>query len=125
MADKTIFSRLRKLFSSNVVVRNVGGKRLKVRDTSRLQSVGNSVTMGVDRFQKMRKSNVNFGYGTPTMQNFSYNKNELYTDYESMDTDAIISSALDIYADESTMKNEFDQVLTIQCQNENVQKNTS
>ena len=122
MADKTIFSRLGKLFSSNVVVRNVGGKRLKVRDTSRLQSVGNSVTMGVDRFQKMRKSNVNFGYGTPTMQNFSYNKNELYTDYESMDTDAIISSALDIYADESTMKNEFDQVLTIQCQNENVQK---
>ena len=122
MADKTIFSRLRKLFSSNVVVRNVGGKRLKVRDTSRLQSVGNSVTMGVDRFQKMRKSNVNFGYGTPQMQNFSYNKNELYSDYESMDTDAIISSALDIYADESTMKNEFDQVLTIQCQNENVQK---
>mgnify|MGYP003637713382 FL=1 len=122
MADKSVFSRLRKLFSSNVVIRNVGGKRLKVRDTSRLQSVGNKVSMGVDRFQKMRKSNVNFGYGTPTMQNFSYNKNELYTDYESMDTDAIISSALDIYADESTMKNEFDQVLTVQCQNENVQK---
>ena len=54
MADKTLFSRLRKLFSSNVVVRNVGGKKLKVRDTSRLQSVGNTVTMGVDRFQKMR-----------------------------------------------------------------------
>ena len=122
MADKSVFSRLRKLFSSNVVVRNVGGKRLKVRDTSRLQSVGNSVSMGVDRFSKLRKTNVNFGYGTPTMQNFSYNKNELYTDYESMDTDAIISSALDIYADESTMKNEFDQVLTISCQNENVQK---
>ena len=122
MADKSVFSRLKKLFSSNVVVRNVGGKRLKVRDTSRLQSVGNSVSMGVDRFSKLRKTNVNFGYGTPTMQNFSYNKNELYTDYESMDTDAIISSALDIYADESTMKNEFDQVLTIQCQNENVQK---
>ena len=52
MADKTIFSRLRKLFSSNVVVRNVGGKKLKVRDTSRLQSVGNAVTMGVDRFSK-------------------------------------------------------------------------
>jgi hypothetical protein len=67
MADKTLFSRLRKLFSSNVVVRNVGGKKLKVRDTSRLQSVGNTVTMGVDRFQKMRKSNVNFGYGTSAM----------------------------------------------------------
>ena len=57
MADKTIFSRLRKLFSSNVIVRNVGGKKLKVRDTSRLQSVGNSVTMGVDRFSKLRKTN--------------------------------------------------------------------
>jgi len=122
MADKSIFSRLRKLFSSNVVVRNVGGKRLKVRDTSRLQSVGNTVTMGVDRFSKLRKTNINFGYGTPSQQNFQYQKNELYTDYETMDTDAIISSALDIYADESTMKNEFDQVLTIQCQNENVQK---
>ena len=122
MADKSIFSRLGKLFSSNVIVRNVGGKRLKVRDTSRLQSVGNKVSMGVDRFSKLRKTNVNFGYGTPSMQNFSYSKNELYTDYETMDQDAIISSALDIYADESTMKNEFDQVLTIQCQNENVQK---
>ena len=61
MADKSIFSRLKKLFSSNVVVRNVGGRRLKVKDTSRLQSVGNAVTMGVDRFQKARKSNINFG----------------------------------------------------------------
>tara|TARA_B100001564_G_scaffold260628_1_gene222385 strand:+ start:379 stop:2223 length:1845 start_codon:yes stop_codon:yes gene_type:complete len=122
MADKSIFSRLKKLFSSNVVVRNVGGRRLKVKDTSRLQSVGNAVTMGVDRFQKARKSNINFGYGTPAQQNFTYQKNELYTDYETMDTDAIISSALDIYADESTMKNEFGQVLTITCQNENVQK---
>ena len=113
MADKTLFSRLRKLFSSNVIVRNVGGKKLKVRDTSRLQSVGNKVTMGVDRFSKVRKTNSNLGYGTPSMQNFAYQKNELYADYETMDQDAIISSALDIYADESTMKNEFDQVLTI------------
>jgi hypothetical protein len=30
MADKSVFGRLKKLFSSNVVVRNVGGKRLKV-----------------------------------------------------------------------------------------------
>jgi hypothetical protein len=122
MADKTLFSRLGKLFSSNVIVRNIGGKKLKVRDTSRLQSVGNKVTMGVDRFSKVRKTNSNLGYGTPSMQNFAFQKNELYADYETMDQDAIISSALDIYADESTMKNEFDQVLTISCQNENVQK---
>ena len=31
----------------------------------------------------------------------------LFKDYESMDNDGIISSALDIYADESTMKSEY------------------
>ena len=91
MADKSIFSRLKKLFSSNVIVRNVGGKKLKVRDTSRLQSVGNNVTMGVDRFSKVRKTNSNLGYGTQSQQNLSYQKNELYADYETMDQDAIIS----------------------------------
>ena len=50
MADKSIFGRLKKLFSSNVVVRNVGGKRLKVSDTSRLQSSGNLKSQGgIDR----------------------------------------------------------------------------
>ena len=33
--DKTLFTRLRRLFSTNVVVRQVGGKKLKVSDTSR------------------------------------------------------------------------------------------
>ena len=120
MADKTIFSRLRKLFASNVVVRNVGGRRLKVKDTSRLQSMGNTVTMGVDRFSKLRKTNVNFGYGTPAMQNYSYNKNELYTDYESMDSDAIISSALDIYSDESCVTNVNNEILKIKSDNPKV-----
>ena len=30
MADTSLFSRLRRLFSTNVIVRNVGGKQLKV-----------------------------------------------------------------------------------------------
>ena len=29
MADTTLFGRLRRLFSTNVIVRNVGGKKLK------------------------------------------------------------------------------------------------
>ena len=31
----------------------------------------------------------------------------LFRDYESMDNDSIVASALDIYSDESTMKNEY------------------
>ena len=38
MADKNIYTRLRRLFSSNVIVRNVGGRKLKVTDTSRIQT---------------------------------------------------------------------------------------
>ena len=30
MADKSLFGRLQRLFSTNVIVRNVGGKKLKV-----------------------------------------------------------------------------------------------
>ena len=33
MADTSLFSRLQRLFSSDVIIRNVGGKQLKVMDT--------------------------------------------------------------------------------------------
>ena len=33
MADTSLFGRLRRLFSSNVIVRNVGGKKLRIADT--------------------------------------------------------------------------------------------
>jgi len=39
-----------------------------------------------------------------------------------MDQDPIIASALDIYADESTTKNEFGDVLTIKTSNQNVKE---
>ena len=39
-----------------------------------------------------------------------------------MDTDSIISSALDIYADECTAKNEFGDTLAISSPNAKIQK---
>ncbi len=47
---------------------------------------------------------------------------ELFKDYEAMDTDSIISSALDIYADECTTKSETGEVLVIKSSDEKVQK---
>ena len=44
----------------------------------------------------------------------------LFKDYESMDSDPIISSALDIYSDESTMKGEYGQVIDIKSDNDNI-----
>ena len=34
MADTSLFGRLRRLFSSDVIIRNVGGKQLKIMDTA-------------------------------------------------------------------------------------------
>ena len=49
--DKGLFTRLRRLFSTNVVVRQVGGKKLKVADTSRTQS--SIKHQLIDRYQKI------------------------------------------------------------------------
>ena len=55
-------------------------------------------------------------------QNYQQQRMNLFTDYESMDEDSIISSALDIYADESTIKNEFGDVLNITSDDEDIRK---
>ena len=116
MADTSLFSRLRRLFSTNVIVRNVGGKRLKVSDTSRTQSVARSNL--IDRYQKIYTGAGLSGYSDSLLTKSM--RLNLFKDYEQMDADSIISSALDIYADESTMKSEYGQVLEIRSENENI-----
>jgi hypothetical protein len=44
MADKSLFTRLQRLFSSDVVIRNIGGTELKVADVNRIQTTGNYET---------------------------------------------------------------------------------
>ena len=113
--DKTLFTRLRRLFSTNVVVRQVGGKKLKVSDTSRTQS--SIKHQLIDRYQKIYSS-VQFGYDGGLI--IQQQRLGLFKDYETMDTDSIISSALDIYSDESTMKNEYGKVLDIETDDANI-----
>ena len=116
MADTSLFSRLQRLFSTNVIVRNVGGKKLKVSDTSRVQSIAKNNL--VDRYQKIFTGAGLSGYSDSLLTKSM--RLNLFKDYESMDTDAILSSALDIYADESTMKSEYGDVLKIKTDNEQI-----
>ena len=119
--NQTLFSRLKKLFSTDVVIRNVGGDQLKVVDTSHIQSDGNIQTnRRVDRFSRLFSTIPGYSYNKGQLQ--LYTRLELFRDYEAMDTDSIISSAMDIYADECTAKNEFGDVLTIKSSNDRVQK---
>ena len=116
MADKSLFGRLQRLFSTNVIVRNIGGKKLKIADTDKIQHIAKSNL--IDRFTKLYS-----GYGASVTADAVYKKSlrlGLFKDYESMDSDGIVSSALDIYADESTMKSEYGSVLEINTDNENI-----
>jgi hypothetical protein len=121
MADKTVFTRLKRLFSTDVVIRNVGDNQLKVLDVNQIQKSGEIRTNSlVDRFTRLRTTNAGPIYN-PAL-NYQVLRTQLYSDYEAMDTDAIIASALDIVADESTLKNEMGEVLTIRSTDENIQK---
>ena len=56
MADTSLFTRLRKLFSNDVIIRNIGGKQLKIMDTARIQKYGNLATNSLyDRFTRLHK----------------------------------------------------------------------
>jgi hypothetical protein len=125
MAD--LRKRLQNLFSTNVIVRTHGKNKLKVVDTNQLQSRGNiSATKITDRYTRLHGSKNASGGGYGNYNNSNYNNTQnrmqLYADYETMDKDPILSSALDIYADESTLANQFGEILAITTENSNVQK---
>ena len=118
MAESKLRARLRRLFSTNVIVRHAGGKRLKIADTNRVQQMSKDNL--VDRYSRLYSNLATGGYGKSQQISFQAQRIGLFRDYEEMDNDAIVSSALDIYADESTMRSEYGDVLTIQSDNENI-----
>ena len=122
MADYTLFQRLKRLFSTDVIIRNVGGNQIKVADTNRIQSSGNLATNSlVDRYTKLFNSRVPVSGFSPGEATMIYRK-EMFTDYEAMETDSIIASYLDIVADECTTKDEFGDTLTIRSSNPKIQR---
>lgn len=121
MADTSLFGRLRRLFSNDVVVRNVGGDQLKIADVNQIQTSGRYQTNSlIDRFSRLYIYN-NKNIFNPNL-NYQTLRIQLYSDYEAMDTDPIIASALDILADEATVKNDQNEVLAIKSSDENIQR---
>ena len=122
MADTSLFTRLRRLFSNDVIIRNVGGKQLKVMDVDRIQKYGNLESNSLyDRFTRLHRPVGSSLQYNPTL-NYSSMRLQLYSDYEAMDYDSLIAPALDIISEESTLKNEYGDVLTIKSSNENVKR---
>ena len=40
MANKSVFSKIKRLFSTDVIIRNVGGNQVKIIDSGKIQSMG-------------------------------------------------------------------------------------
>ena len=123
MADTTLFPRLKRLFSTDVIIRNEGGAQLRVMDINKIQQSGKYETNAlIDRFSRIYSTNNTSIYGYQSSTNYQTIRPQLYSEYDSMDTDAIIASALDIIADESTLKNDMGEMLQIRSSDEDVQK---
>ena len=118
MADTSFFGRLTKLFRAQAVVTvDKDGKR-KVVDTDERQQTNLSSLR--DRYTKLQKSFYEQAGGAQSMA-YQQVRREVFRDYDAMDNDPILASALDIYADESTLKNEFGDTLMIHSDNQKVQ----
>ena len=121
--QNNLFSTLRRLFSTDVIIRNEGGDMLKVIDTDTVQRSGVIQTNSlIDRFNKVYTTSTAYGVNLNLAQNYQSARVQIYADYDAMDTDAICCSALDIIADECTLKNEQGEVLQIRSSDENIQK---
>jgi hypothetical protein len=118
MADTSFFGRLTKLFRAQAVVTiDKDGKR-RVVDTDERQQTNLSSLR--DRYTKIQKSFFEQAGGAQSMA-YQQVRREVFRDYDAMDNDPILASALDIYADESTLKNEFGDTLLVHSDNQNVQ----
>jgi hypothetical protein len=120
--SENIFQRLSKLFTSQIVVRKTPSGKLRVKDLDFSQSALSSNF--IDRYQRMMGHSAMNVYAAKQNARNAYDiaRKELFRDYELMDTDPIISSALDIYSDESTVDNVEGSIIKVQTDNPKVQK---
>jgi hypothetical protein len=74
------------------------------------------------RYNRIYTTSPTSLYGYQSSFNYQTLRTQLYSEYDAMDTDAIIASALDILSEESTLKNDMGEVLHIRSSDENIQK---
>ena len=123
--NENIFTRLGKLFSSQIVVRQTPDGNVKVKDVDFSQT--SLTTNFIDRYNRLFNSqNSSWGSQYAAKQNaqnaYDAQRRELFRDYEIMDSDPIVSSALDIYSDESTIDNVEGRILKVKTNNPKVYK---
>ena len=117
---QSLYARLKRLFSTDVIVRNVGGKQIKVKDTDNIMYATDRNSLR-DRFNRIRSTAYN-AYTRDFSLSYQAARMDLFRDYDTMDMDPIIASALDIYADECLTYNAMGKMLTVSSTNNNVKQ---
>lgn len=115
---------LQRLFTRNVVITRTESGKLKVLDFNKAQSQGSPTTYGTRaRWRNGRNINSISGYGSGfTNEEIEALRKQMYIDYELMDTDALVSSAVDVMADESTTVSETGELLVIKTDDEKIKR---
>ena len=86
---QSLYARLKRLFSTDVIVRNVGGKQLKIKDTDNIMYATDRNSLR-DRFNRIRSTAYN-AYTRDFSLAYQAARMDLFRDYDTMDMDPIIS----------------------------------
>lgn len=85
---QSLYARLRRLFSTDVIVRNVGGKQLKIKDTDNIMYATDRNSLR-DRFNRIRSTNYN-AYSRDFALSYQAARMDLFRDYDCVGPDTII-----------------------------------
>jgi len=117
--ESEFYKGLKRLFSGDAIVRHVGNKKLKVVDTGNKQ-FQLAIKGGKDKYNRLR---TKYGIDLQSAASgFQQQRTQLFQDYEKMEDDPIISSVLDIYSDETTVSNEYNDLLIIRSEDNNIKE---
>jgi hypothetical protein len=121
---------LTRLFSNDIVMSKSGDGSTQALDVNRMQAISTDYTQG--RYQRMYQAGYG-GYSRSSMANGgiggggygrggdkSMQRLQLFRDYEAMEADPIIASALDVYADEIATEDEFGEILSVESENQEI-----
>ena len=86
--QQSLYSRLKRLFATDVIVRNVGGKKLKIKDSDELQYATDRNSFR-DRWNRVRSSAVN-AYTRDFALSYQSARLDLFRDYDCVGPDTII-----------------------------------
>ena len=122
--ENSFFDRMRRLASRHTILTNVGNNQFKTIDLNKVQQTGGlqnnySSYKGARLFSAIGSNYGGLGVGGSFNQNSMW-RQTLYNEYEMMNQDAIISSALDIIASQATVKNFSGKILKISSTDENI-----